>query len=128
MAIFAVKGVKKNLKQKISERISCYFQEGEVVEVVRRVEGGDKVTSCIDSEGNVVVATVYKREEMVNEESAEEKEGKEFGAKENEEEDNEEKKEVWVVEGEARRENLVLPGGREATALYQVAASLLTIS
>ena len=97
------------------------------MEVVRRVEGGDKVTSCIDSEGNVVVATVYKREEMVNEEcSAEEKERKEFGEKENEEEDNEEKKEVWVVEGEASRENLVLPGGREATALYQVAASLLS--
>ena len=94
-----------------------------MLEVERMVDGGDNVISCIDSEGNVVVATVYKREETVVKESEEQKEGKEFEVKENEEEYTE--KEVWVGEGEARRENLVLPGGREATALYQVAAPIL---
>lgn len=84
------------------------------MEVVRVVEGGDRVTSCIDSEGNVVVSTVYK---TVMKESLEEKEGE----KEWEEmEEVDTAKEVWVAEGEARKENLVLPGGREATALYQV--------
>ena len=95
------------------------------------MEGGEKVVSCIDSEGNVVVTTIYRMP------SVEEKDDKEFVAadkeqvvakemdKEKEEEKEEEKekeveKEVWVAEGEARRESLVLPGGREAIALYQV--------
>ena len=85
------------------------------------------MVSCIDSEGNVVVTTICRMP------SEEEKDDKEFVAadgeqgvvkemdKEKEEEKEEEKeKEVWVAEGEARRETLVLPGGREATALYQV--------
>ena len=94
--------------------MSCNFQEGEVLEVVRVAERGDRVTSCIDSEGNVVVSTVYK---TAMKESLEEKEGdKEWEEKE----EVDTAKEVWVAEGEARKENLVLPGGREATALYQV--------
>ena len=88
------------------------------------------MVSCIDSEGNVVVTTIYRMP------SEEEKDDKEFVAadkeqgvtkgmdKEKEEEEKEKEKEVekevWVAEGEARRESLVLPGGREATALYQV--------
>ena len=99
----------------VKEEKSCNFEEGEVLEVVRMVEGGDKVTSCIDSEGNVVVSTVYK---AVAKESLEEEEG----GKEKEEADTE--KEVWVAEGEARMESLALPGGREATALYQVPDSI----
>ena len=93
------------------------------------LEGKDKVVSCIDSEGNVVVTTVYRIP------SEEDKDDKEFvaaneeqgvvkemdkGKEEVEEEEKQVEKEVWVAEGEARRESLVLPGGREATALYQV--------
>ena len=91
-----------------------------MLEVERMVDGGEKVISCIDSEGNVVVARVYKREETVEKESEQQKE--EFERKENEKEviEEDEEKEVWVGEGESRSENLVLPGGREATALYQV--------
>ena len=87
------------------------------------------MVSCIDSEGNVVVTTVYRMP------SEEDKDDKEFvaadeeqgvvkemdkGKEEVEEEEKQVEKEVWVAEGEARRESLVLPGGREATALYQV--------
>ena len=107
------------------------FQDGDVLEVERRLEGGEKVVSCIDSEGNVVVTTVYRipiEKEKDDKEfvAADEEQGvvKEMD-KEKEEEKEEEKekeveKEVWVAEGEARRESLVLPGGREAIALYQV--------
>ena len=94
-----------------------------MLEVERMVDGGDNVISCIDSEGNVVVATVYKREEMVEKESEQHREEEnEFERKENEKEDIEEdaEKDVWGAEGEPSKENLVLPGGREATALYQV--------
>ena len=93
------------------------------------MEGGEKVVSCIDSEGNVVVTTIY-REAIEKEKddkefvAADEEQGvvKEMdkGKEEVEEEEKEVEKEVWVAEGEARRESLVLPGGREATALYQV--------
>ena len=109
--------------QNISLKSFLNFQDGEMLEVERMVDGGDNGISCIDSEGNVVVATVYKREEMAEKESEQHREEEnEFERKEKEKEDIEEdeEKEVWVAEGEPRRENLVLPGGREATALYQV--------
>ena len=56
-----------------------------MLEVERMVDGGDKVISCIDSEGNVVVATVYKREEKETEQHREEE--NEFERKENEKDD-----------------------------------------
>ena len=67
------------------------------------VEGGEKVTTCIDSEANVVVVTVEKtgRKEGLEEKEEEKKE---------KEEEATDEKEVWVAEGEARRESLVLPG------------------
>jgi hypothetical protein len=97
---------------------------GEGLEV-RRQEGAQVVTSSLDCRGNVLVSAVetakQESEERsvedddveVNSEIQEEVETKEW-------EEEEEAEEVWVADGEVRREVLALPGGREALALYQV--------
>ena len=122
---FSSTKVKQTLNK--SNRVGFIVQEGEVLEVVRMLEGGCKMTSCLDSDGNVVVATVYRIEGKPGEEKDEDKEGKELEDQDDNDKDIklenevvEVEKEVWVSEGSPRKESIALPGGKEATALYQV--------
>ena len=105
---------------------TCRMEE-DMMEVVRR-EGATSTTTCLDFEGRVLTSTVVQ-EEGKGEEEEERQEGDVEGICGEDARKELGEREVWVADGEMRRERMVMPGGREAVALYQVSApSLDTIS
>ena len=106
---------------------TCRMEE-DMMEVVRR-EGTTSTTTCLDFEGRVLTSTVVQEDEVKGEEEEERQEGDVEGLCGEDERKELGEREVWVADGEMRRERMVMPGGREAVALYQVSApSLDTIT